>query len=183
MTAFEFTTVLFGFVVALGLARVLGGVADLIRCWRQLLDPILLSLWFTLLILLPIGYWISLWRFSDSSSINLAQILLVFQGPVLIYIATRLLIPSESEFSKIDERYNTIRAPFALCIGLSMLIGPSLGVIASRQMEMIYRLMLASLQISLHFVQTRKYDYFVSAASVVLFLAFIVQYRSVIGEA
>lgn len=88
MSVFEFTTVLLGFVVALGVTRVLGGVADLLLEWRQLRDPVLFSLWFALLLLLPIGWWTSLWRMADANTFHLVQILILFHVPALIYIAT-----------------------------------------------------------------------------------------------
>ncbi|MDA7775307.1 hypothetical protein N8993_14135 [Pseudomonadales bacterium] len=181
MSVFEFTTVLFGFVVALGLARVLGGIADLIQFWRQLINPYLFGIWFLLLVLLPIGWWTSIWRFSDSSSIPLQQLLSMFHVPVFMYIATRLLVPTESEFLAINKRYDSIRTPFAMCLGVPTIISPAIGFMTGSS-EMVYLIIVGSLQISLPLTKNRKYDYFVAASSVVVYVAFIAQYRAVIGH-
>jgi hypothetical protein len=181
MSVFEFTTVLLGFVVALGVTRVLGGVADLVLGWSRLRDPILFSLWFALLLLLPIGWWTSLWRMADASTVNLVELLLLFHVPAFIYIATHLVVPLESEFLKLDERYDTVRTPFTLCLGVPFFVGPGLGLL-SGNIEMIYLWVMSVLLLSLPFSKTRKYDYFVSAICLFLYIGFIVQYRSVISS-
>jgi len=48
--------------------------------------------------------------------------------------------------------------------------------------EMVYLIIVGSLQISLPLTKNRKYDYFVAASSVVVYVAFIAQYRAVIGH-
>ena len=181
MSVFEFTTVLLGFVVALGVTRVLGGVADLVLGWRRLRDPILFSLWFALLLLLPIGWWTSLWRMADASTVNLFQLLILFHVPAFIYIATHLVVPPESDFLKLDERYDTVRTPFTLCLGVPFFVGPGLGLL-NGSIEMIYLWVMSVLLISLPFSKRRIYDYFVSATCLFLYIGFIVQYRSEISS-
>ena len=180
MSAFEFTTVLFGFVVALGLARVLGGVADLIRCWSRVEHPILYSLWFSLLVLFPIGWWTSLWQFSAAKTITLFQVIMMFHVPIFMYVAARLIVPSESEFEHIDSRYESVRSPFALCMALPALIGPIPSILFGN-FELIYVAINGVLQGSLLIFRNKRYDYFVVCSCLVVYIAFIVQYRSMIG--
>jgi hypothetical protein len=183
MSTFEFTSALFGFVVALGIARVLGGVADLIRFWRRAAAPGLYLTWFFLLLLIYLGWWVSIWRHADAVRVSLLELIVTFHVPAFIYLSTRLLVPTEGDFESIDERYDQVRTPFLCCLAAAGLFAPLLGLVVARDVGMAYLLTMSLMQLSLIFVRKRAADYFVSAASCVLYLAFLVQYRSVIAAA
>ena len=181
MSVFEFTITLSGFVVALGIARVLGGCADMIRHWRGIDRPGLYCSWFSLLLFLYIGWWVSTFRFSNSVEVSLFQIFLVFHVPVLIFIGTRLIVPVESEFLDIDSRYNEIRTAFLVFIAASTSVAPIVGLLIGKDFSMLYLLLISCLLIALIPQSRRILDNIVSVSCCIIYLAFLVQFRSTVG--
>ena len=61
MSTFEYMSVMHSIVLALGLARVLGGIADVARDWHRLETKWFFLGWLALLLVLHVGWWFGLW--------------------------------------------------------------------------------------------------------------------------
>ena len=110
-------------VLALGIARVLGGIADVARDWRELDTKWFFLGWLTLLLALNMGWWFGLWaRFSAMSEISLWTFFAWFMIPASFYVASRLLVPEFPEGAPpdLERRFADIRAPFFACLVLSV---------------------------------------------------------------
>jgi hypothetical protein len=65
LSTFEYMSVMHSIVLALGIARVLGGFADVARDWRVIEAKWRFLGWLLLLLVLQLGWWFGLWaRFS-----------------------------------------------------------------------------------------------------------------------
>ena len=117
-------SVLHSIVLALGIARVLGGIAGVVRYWRQLETKWFFLGWLALLLLLHLGWWFGLWiRFGEVSDISLWTFFFWFLIPASLYIASRLLIPEFHEGSPPDvkQRFDKVRMPFFACLVLAII--------------------------------------------------------------
>ena len=122
MSTFEYMSVMHSIVLALGLARVLGGVADVARDWKRLETKWFFLGWLTLLLALHVGWWFGLWiRFGEMSDIGLGTFLVWFLIPASLYVASRLLIPEFKEGSTpdLERRFDEVRTPFFACFVLA----------------------------------------------------------------
>ena len=129
MSTFEYMSVMHSIVLALGIARVLGGIAGVARDWRQLETKWFFLGWLALLLLLHLGWWFGLWiRFGEVSDINLWTFFFWFLIPASLYIASRLLIPEFHQGSTPDlaQRFDEVRMPFFACL-VVMIIPPWAG--------------------------------------------------------
>ena len=119
-------------VLALGIARVLGGIAGVARDWRRLETKWFFLGWLALLLLLPLGWWFGLWtRFGEVSDISLWTFFFWFLIPASLYIASRLLIPEFHAGSTpdLEQRFDEVRIPFLACLVLSVVpVLPGLAV-------------------------------------------------------
>ena len=122
MSTFEYMSVMHSIVLALGLARVLGGIADVARDWNRLEAKWFFLGWLTLLLALHVGWWFGLWiRFGEMRDIGLVTFLVWFLVPASFYVASRLLIPEFNEGSTpdLEQRFDDVRTPFFACFVLS----------------------------------------------------------------
>ncbi len=106
-------------VLALGIARVLGGIAEVARGWHQIESKWFFLGWLTLLLALHMGWWFGLWiRFGEMSDISLWTFFFWFLIPASLYIASRLLIPEFHEGSTpdLEQRFDEVRRPFFACL-------------------------------------------------------------------
>jgi len=119
MSPFEFISVMGSIVVALGITCLLGGVADLIRWWRDTESRVFfLFLQLTLLSHL-IGWWFGLWaRHAQTNEFTLGTYLLVLQIPATLFVAARLLVPERGRDSAPDwvTHFASVRVPFFLLL-------------------------------------------------------------------
>lgn len=182
MSVFEFTATLFGIVIALAMARTLGGIADLIRYRREITHKPLFLIWFTLLLLGNIVWWFSLWQRSNSDSVSLAQFATTFVVPFFFFIATRLLVPDESEFKNIESRYSNIRVPFLVSLAIPFFPGPIFsGIFASDWTIAMYLVPAGLLLLGGTASANIRFQYFIATTVTVLYLAFAAQFRYRIG--
>ncbi len=122
MSTFEYMSVMHSIVLALGLARVLGGVADVARDWHRLESKWFFLGWLALLLVLHVGWWFGLWiRFGEMSDIGLWTFLVWFLIPASFYVASRLLIPDFKVGATPDlgQRFDEVRRPFFGCFVLA----------------------------------------------------------------
>ena len=111
-------------VLALGIARVLGGFADVGRDWREIEAKWPFLGWLSLLLALQLGWWFGLWaRFSTMNEIGLSTFLVWFLVPASFYAASRLLIPEFPEGSppNLEQRFVEVRVPFYACLVVGVL--------------------------------------------------------------
>ncbi len=123
MSTFEYMSVMHSIVLALGIARVLGGIAGLARDWRRLETKWFFLGWLVLLLALHMGWWFGLWnRFGEMRDITIWTFFLWFLIPASFYIASRLLIPEFQERSTpdLEQRFDEVRIPFFACFVLSI---------------------------------------------------------------
>ena len=182
MSVFEFTATLFGIVVALAMARTLGGVADIIRYRKEIRHKPLFLIWFSLLLLGNVVWWFSLWRLSESDVVSLYQFGMAFLVPVCFFIATRLLVPDVSDFTAIGERYRGVRVPFLLTLAIPFFPGPILaGVFTSEWSIGAYLLPAGMILVAGTLSSNVRFQYGVAISVTVIYLAFAMQFRSSIG--
>jgi hypothetical protein len=182
LSVFEFTATLFGIVVALAMARTLGGVADIIRYRKEVHHKPLFLIWFSLLLLGNVVWWFSLWRRSESDVVSLYQFGITFLVPVCFFIATRLLVPDESDFTAIGERYRGVRVPFLLTLAIPFFPGPILaGIVAADWSIGAYLLPAGLLLVAGTLSPNIRLQYGVAVSVTAIYLAFAVQFRSSIG--
>ena len=182
MSVFEFTATLFGIVVALAMARTLGGIADLIRFRSEIRHKPLFLIWFSFLLLGNVVWWFSLWGRSESNIVSLYQFGVTFLVPMFFFIATRLLVPDESNFRTIEERYRDIRVPFLLSLATPFLLPPILtGILASDWSLGAYLIPMGVLLICGTLSSNVRLQYSVAISVAVIYIAFALQFRSSIG--
>lgn len=119
MSAFEYVSVILAIVIALGIARLLGGIADVIRLRRQLTSKTLYVWWCCFLLAVHIGWWFGVWHvLRPMAQYSLVAILGFFSVPAFLYVASRLLVPDIDPQSapSLERRLNDIRVPFLVCV-------------------------------------------------------------------
>jgi hypothetical protein len=124
LSTFEYMSVMHSIVLALGIARVLGGFADVARDWRVIEAKWRFLGWLLLLLVLQLGWWFGLWaRFSTVEEIGLSTFLVWFMVPASMYAASRLLIPEFPEGAppNLERRFSEVRVPFFACLVVGVL--------------------------------------------------------------
>ena len=122
MSTFEYMSVMHSIVLALGIARVLGAVADIARDWRKIETKWFFLGWLALLLAMHLGWWFGLWvRFGAISDIGIWTFFFWFLVPASLYAASRLLIPEfpEGAVPDFEQRFDKVRIPFFACLALS----------------------------------------------------------------
>lgn len=182
MSVFEFTATLFGIVVALAMARTLGGIADLIRHRDVINHKPLYLIWFALLLTGCVVWWFSLWERSNSASVSLYQFAVTFLVPVCFFIATRLLVPDEPDFKFIESRYENVRVAFLLTLAIPFFPGPILaGIVVSDWSVAAYLVPAGVLLVIGALSANIRLQYIVATSVTVLYIAFALQFRYSIG--
>ena len=124
MSTFEYMSVMHSIVLALGIARVLGGLADVARDWPTVESKWPFLGWLALLLAVQLGWWFGLWaRFSGIDEIDLPTFLVWFLVPASFYAASRLLIPEfpEGHPPDLEQRFAKVRVPFYACLAIGVL--------------------------------------------------------------
>ena len=119
MSPFEFISVMASIVVALGITRVLGGTADLIRWWRDTQSAAFFLVLQLVLLSNLIGWWFGFWaRHSGTTEFSLSDYLRILQIPATLFIASRLLVPEPGRDAAPDweTRFRSVRVPFFLLL-------------------------------------------------------------------
>ena len=175
-------SVMHSIVLALGIARVLGGIADVARDWRELETKWFFLGWLTLLLALHMGWWFGLWaRFSAMSEISLLTFVSWFMVPASFYVASRLLIPEFPEGAPpdLERRFTDVRAPFFACFVVSVLpVLPGLSGAASSQWLLAIFGTLALIGV---FVSDRRWHVGLLWSMLVTYLMFLAMARSSLG--
>jgi hypothetical protein len=178
MSLFEFVVTLFSIVIALGVARVLSGFAGLIEFRSNIQHKPLFTLWLVYLLLAQIVWWFSIWDRSRTESMTLGLTIILFYVPACLFLAARLLVPSDSEMHEMSTRFETVRVPFLLFLAAPIIPGPLIAgfglgdwVIAS------YLLPIAAVLLaSVPFTNIRV-QYGAVVAVLLIYIAFTIQYR------
>ena len=183
MSTFEFTITLFSIVLAIAIARILGGVADLIK-YRAVLERIpFYTLWLIYLSLIPVGWWFFVWSLRDIEIITLPQFFSLFIVPVTIFISSRLLIPEDADFADIEANFDRVRIPFLLILSCSILV-PA-GLLSIQQGDFVLaRLVLVPVGLVILsgvFFSHIVYQYIVVSLANIGYLYFLFTFRYSIG--
>lgn len=112
-------------VLALGVARLLGGIADVARLWHRMQTKWLLIAWLVVLLTQHIGWWFGLWvSFQSATQVPLSIFALSLSIPASLYVASRLLVPdlAGSDSADFADRFETVRIPFFVSLVIS--VGP-----------------------------------------------------------
>ncbi len=130
MSAFEYVSVILAIVIALGIARLLGGIADVIRLRRQLTSKALYLWWCGFLLAVHIGWWFGVWHVLRwAPEFSLLAVFGTFFVPASLYIASRLLVPDVGPaFMSLERRLDEIRVPFLVFVALPWLPGVVLNL-------------------------------------------------------
>lgn len=117
MTVLSFVQVLISIILALGIAELLKGVADYLRAEGARPSWLLFGLggW---LGLIHVHFWWVGWRFRDVDSWVFPELLLYVTGPVVLYLATRLLFPQDLDSADLPAYYHRHGAKVWFFVGL-----------------------------------------------------------------
>ena len=123
-SAFDYLSVMHSIVLALGIARLLGGLAAIVHHWREIKPTAFYIGWMILLLSLHMGWWFGLWaRFHTAADIPLSTYVVWFAVPAALYVASRLLVPEFAERATLPDlsrRFWEIRVPFFVCLLIPM---------------------------------------------------------------
>jgi hypothetical protein len=132
MTLFEFIVGMISVILALAIAQLFVGVAELMQQRARVRFFLPHSIWVVNLFLITFVHWWSLWTFRDLSW-NFAMFFYSLLGPSLMFFATTMISPRERNAEVIDvmEHFLNIRQYF-LSVFIIMLIlftfdGPLFG--------------------------------------------------------
>ncbi len=170
-------------VLALGIARVLGGIAGVARDWRRLEIKWFFLGWLALLLLLHLGWWFGLWiRFGEVSDISLWTFFFWFLIPASLYIASRLLIPEFHQGSTpdLEQRFDEVRMPFFAC--LVVVIIPILAGLADAARTDWLLAVFGGLALTGLFVSDRRGHVALLCLMLVTFVTFLTLARSSLGN-
>lgn len=182
LSTFEYVSVVHSIVLALGIARVLGGVADIARVWRQLGSKWFFLGWLTLLLIQLIGWWFGLWaRFGGMSGIGLLAFFGWFMVPASLYVASRLLIPEfpDGDPPDLEERFVAVRGPFFACLILSIV--PALPTLPAALAPQWLLALYGALALIGVFVSDRRWQIGLLCSMLVTLLTFLLVARSTLG--
>ena len=183
MSTFEYMSVMHSIVLALGIARVLGGIADVARDWHQLETKWFFLGWLTLLLAMHLGWWFGLWiRFGEMSDIGLLTFFFWFLIPASLYAASRLLIPEFPEGSTpdLEQRFDDVRIPFFGCLVLGT-IPPLPGLADAARIEWLLAVF-GVLALAGVFVSDRRGHVALLCLLLVTFVTFLALARSSLGN-
>ena len=170
-------------VLALGIARVLGGIAGVARDWRQLETKWFFLGWLALLLLLHLGWWFGLWiRFGEVSDISLWTFFFWFLIPASLYIASRLLIPEFHQGSTpdLEQRFDEVRMPFFACLVVMTI--PILAGLADAARTDWLLAVFGGLALTGLFVSDRRGHVALLCLMLVTFVTFLALARSSLGN-
>ena len=170
-------------VLALGIARVLGGIAGVARYWRQLETKWFFLGWLALLLLLHLGWWFGLWiRFGEVSDISLWTFFFWFVIPASLYIASRLLIPEFHHGSTpdLEQRFDEVRIPFFACFVVTII--PILAGLADAARTDWLLAVFGGLALTGLFVSDRRGHVALLCLMLVTFVTFLALARSSLGN-
>ena len=120
MSFFEYISVIVSVVLALGIARVLGGLGELLVARREKKTYWVHSVWIGFVFLMHIRIWWSYWDVAAAPSTNLLAFLYMLIGPAAAYLAAYVLLPGGFP-NDADQHFYAIRKPFfALGIVLAL---------------------------------------------------------------
>ena len=182
MSVFEFVAILYSIVIALGVARVLAGFVALIEFRKEVAHPPLFVILLSLLLLMHIVWWFSLWNRSDALSFSLLQAVFTFHVPAFLFIASRLLVPGESALETISERYAKLRVPFLVCFAIPFLPGPALaGIVSGDWSGAMYLLPIGTFLLVGTTSSNTRLQYAVALAAMAVYVTFAFQFRSAVN--
>jgi len=94
MDIFEYISVAVSIVLALGIGKLLSAVTAVFsptkRDWLHIT-------WFFAILLMALLHWVAVWDLNAAASWNVAQFLALMATPMLLYVATHLLVSSSPD--------------------------------------------------------------------------------------
>lgn len=97
MSGFEFLFSLFGLLLGLSLAEVLGGFGKALKARARIRIGWLTPLLGLLVMLDLIGFWITAWSVREAIPVNYLTLMLLFVVTALYYLAANLVFPEEPD--------------------------------------------------------------------------------------
>jgi len=117
---FEYISVIVSVILALGIARVLGGLGELLVARREKKTYWVHSVWIAFVFLMHIRIWWSYWDVAAAPSTNLLVFLFMLVGPAAAYLSAYVLLPGGFP-SDADQHFYATRRPFFL-LGLVLAV-------------------------------------------------------------
>lgn len=112
MTFFEYLSVVVSMILALGIARILSGLGQLIL-HRSATTYWLHSLWVLFYLLIHIRIWWAYWDLRDAPPTDLVRFIFMLIGPAAAYLGAYVLLDGSFP-ERADEHFYRIRRPLFL---------------------------------------------------------------------
>jgi hypothetical protein len=122
VSSFEYTAVLISIVLGLGVAHILGGVTAMIERWDRLERYWVFLAWCILTLGFHLGFWVNLWQFQARPEWTVSVLTYWFVSVSLLFVASRLLVPTASISSSMRQHFAANRRPFFGALTLYWLI-------------------------------------------------------------
>ncbi|MGK0224573.1 MAG: hypothetical protein ACI9ON_003829 [Limisphaerales bacterium] len=181
MSVFEFVAILYSIVIAMGVARVLAGFVALIEFRKEVAHPPLFVIWLSLLLLMHIVWWFSLWADNDSASYTLFKVVFTFHVPAFLFISSWLLVPGEAASETIAERHAKLRVPFLICLSIPVIPGPLIGAFVTGDWSVaLYLLPVGTILLIGTISSNIRLQYSVALSAITIYLIFAAQFRSTV---
>lgn len=102
MSAFDFYTVLLSFVVSIGVAALLTGVARLIQEAERVRPSLSHGAWMLVIFVLEIEFWVKSWSYHSTFSLGPGSFLCPLALAILAFMAASLVTPAVAAEGPID---------------------------------------------------------------------------------
>jgi hypothetical protein len=185
VSVFEYLSVMHSIILALGVARLLGGVADLSRHWGTIGAEWLLAIWLFQLLMQHTGWWFGLWHaFHDSVELPLWMFVLSLSIPASLYVASRLLVPNLDSETPIDfaDWFGKIRVPFYISVAVTTIPYSSVRLLffegTSNQGFIV---LIGAIALFGLFIRNIRGHYVIGMVTVAIYSSFLILARAGIG--
>lgn len=160
MTPFEYVIVLISIILGLGIARVLTGVAEIIKRWNSLTHFWPYLIWIALVFVLHIQEWWATYDLRTVPAWSLPTFLFVILYPILLFILANLLFPTRWPKKGFDvkEFYFANCQKFFVCVMIFAILSIVQNVIIAKyrlQDQVIQFLVLVFFTV-MTFIKTRS---------------------------
>ncbi|MDJ0863729.1 MAG: hypothetical protein QNJ82_16005, partial [Gammaproteobacteria bacterium] len=179
-SVFPFLSAMFAVLVALGIARLIAGLAAFARSQDRAQTYWVHGAWVVFMLLLYIHLWWSLWDLRGVESWTYFKYLFLLSGPAALYMATTLLIPSSEVVEDFDSRvyYFRVHRKFFAALGATTVWGMLIYPVFMGQHDPVlgWLLLFLAVVVMLALTRNERAHAGLTIAAWALFLTWVISY-------